>query len=146
MNPPHADKIHTLVVDDDEVAIMAVRRAFEKADVDSDRLHVAHDGREALDKLRAEYEGAGVPRPYVILLDLNMPRMNGIEFLEELRQDDRLRDSVVFVMTTSSDIDDRTEAYRHAIAGYIEKANAGANYQELLAMLQPYWELVELPE
>lgn len=136
--------VHTLVVDDDEVTIMAVERAFQKADINSP-LHVARDGIEALEMLRGESGREAVPRPYLIFLDLNMPRMNGLEFLDEVRSDPNLEDSVIFVLTTSSQETDRQQAYRHAIAGYIEKAKAGASYQELVSLLRPYWKLVELP-
>ncbi len=74
-----------------------------------------------------------------------MPRMSGLEFLTEVREDPELHDSVIFVLTTSSQQADRNSAYAHAIAGYIEKSKAGSSYQELLALLKPYWRLVELP-
>lgn len=143
MNQPQ--KVHTLVVEDDPVAVMAIERAFRKAEVDS-YLHVAHDGIEALEMLRGDGGHTQLPRPNMILLDLNMPRMDGHEFLAELRQDERLHDSVVFVLSTSSDEFDRKRAYQRAVAGYIEKARAGSSYEELMTMLEPYWDIVDLPE
>lgn len=136
--------IHTMIIDDDEITTMGVERAFKKAKVVSP-LHVARDGLEALDMLRGDNGREAVPRPHVIFLDLNMPRMNGLEFLSELRDDPVLCDSVVFVLSTSSQPADRRNAYQHAVAGYIEKSRAGADYRELLCLLEPYWRLVELP-
>jgi CheY-like chemotaxis protein len=74
-------------------------RAFKKAKI-ANPVSLAHDGIDALEMLRGTNGRERFPRPFLILLDLNMPRMNGIEFLKELRQDDELRKSIVFVMTT----------------------------------------------
>lgn len=136
--------IHTVLVDDDEITAMGVERAFERANITTP-IHVAHDGVEALEMLRGNNGRDAIPRPHVIFLDLNMPRMNGLEFLAEMRDDPELCDSVVFVLSTSAQPSDRQDAYAHAIAGYIDKSKAGANYEELLAFLEPYWRLVELP-
>ena len=76
---------------------MGVQRAFRRAKVEN-TIVVANDGLIALEKLRGD-----VRKPYLVLLDLNMPRMNGIEFLAEARKDDLLRDSLIFVLTTSKD-------------------------------------------
>ena len=86
-----------------------------------------------------------VPRPYIILLDLNMPRMGGLEFLKEVRADPGLSDSVVFVLTTSDDDADRCQAYRQHIAGYCVKSRVGADFLELTGLLKAYWRVVELP-
>ncbi len=85
-----------LVVDDDEVAVMAVRRALRQHRIDNPVV-VANDGLHALELLRS----GAVGRPYIILLDINMPRMTGLEFLSVIRADRDLSSSVVFVMTTS---------------------------------------------
>lgn len=87
-----------------------------------------------------------MPRPNLILLDLNMPRMGGIEFLEELRTDPNLKDSVVFVLTTSDAEADRLAAYDHFVAGYMVKSKIGENFFQLADMLEGYWRIVELPE
>lgn len=97
-----------LLVEDDEVDIEVIRRLFEKRRI-ANQLYVAHDGASALQMLRGEEAYDPVRRPYVILLDLNMPRMNGLDFLDQLRRDADLKDSVVFVLTTSNSDRDRMD-------------------------------------
>jgi CheY-like chemotaxis protein len=120
---------------------MNIRRAFKKNNI-ANPLFVAGNGVEALEQLR----NGGVPRERrIILLDLNMPRMNGIEFLRELRADPELKLSVVIVLTTSNDERDRIEAYNLNVAGYILKPVTFTNFSEVMAALNKYWALVELP-
>jgi CheY-like chemotaxis protein len=106
-----------LLVEDDELDVISVKRSFRNLG-DEYELHTAYNGIEAL-SLMNEIE----PRlkPDVILLDLNMPKMNGIEFLKIIRKDENLRQLKVFVMTTSADIRDREEAEALGISGYIIK-------------------------
>ena len=80
-----------------------------------------------------------------VLLDLNMPRMNGIEFLEEIREDPRLRKLVVFVLTTSKADEDKVAAYEKNVAGYIVKSDVGNDFMRVVTMLDHYWRVVELP-
>ncbi len=135
--------IQVLLVDDDDVDVMAVKRDFAAAKI-GNPLVVARDGIEALEMLRGQRAPA-VTKPYMILLDLNMPRMNGIEFLHELRKDPAHGDAVVFVLTTSAADEDRAAAYRELISGYIVKATAGADFKRLVTLLDAYWMVVELP-
>ena len=86
-----------------------------------------------------------MPRPHIVLLDLNMPRMNGIEFLRQLREDQEHRDAVVFVLTTSSMTEDKAAAYDAGIAGYIQKTSAGRGLLQLVELLDAYCSVVELP-
>jgi len=139
-----ASDVRVLLVDDDSMDVMAVQRAFAKAQL-SNPLIVAKDGSRALNILRGEDTNRPLERPYVVLLDLNMPTMNGFEFLDELRQDPGLRGTVVFVLSTSAHDQDRTRAYSHNVAGYILKSKLGENYRALTTMLSAYWDLVELP-
>ena len=133
-----------LLVDDDDVDREAVRRGFAKAEVPFTLIE-ARNGMEALRRLTGE-DGVGtVARPLLILLDLNMPRMSGLEFLEHLRARPALRDHVVFVLTTSNSEDDRAAAYRHNVAGYITKAQIGTNYESLAELLHSYWSLSTPP-
>lgn len=133
--------LNILLVEDDEVDVMNVRRAFERNNV-SNPLYVAGNGLEALEMLR---DGT-VPRERrLILLDLNMPKMNGIEFLRELRRDRELSATPVIVLTTSNDDRDRIEAYNLNVAGYILKPVTFTNFCEVMAALNKYWALVELP-
>lgn len=136
-------QINILVVDDDDVTVEIVERSLKKV---SDRFKVfgALDGLAALQILR----GDGVPqisKPYMILLDLNMPRMNGFEFLETIRADEKLAHAVVFVLTTSDNDNDRTRAYHENIAGYMVKSAVGAQFTRLTSMLCEYSSAVRLP-
>src|SRR4051812_8809100 len=112
-----SNRVTILLVDDDEVDIMGVKRAFRSSNLENN-IVIAANGLEALEKLR---DGQSVPHPYLILLDLNMPRMNGIEFLEETRGDPGLSSAVIFVLTTSGAAEDKRQAYARNIAGYIVK-------------------------
>ena len=133
--------LNILLVEDDEVDVMNVRRAFQKNHI-TNPLFVASNGVEALEQLR----GGNIPRDRrIVLLDLNMPQMNGIEFLRELRRDPQLRLTPVVVLTTSNDERDRIEAYDLNVAGYLLKPVTFANFCELMATLNKYWALVELP-
>jgi CheY-like chemotaxis protein len=134
-------RLNILLVEDDEVDVMNVKRAFKKGNI-SNPLFVAHDGIEALEKLR----GGEVPKGRrLILLDLNMPRMNGIEFLRELRNDSSLAPAPVVVLTTSNDDRDKVEAYNLNVAGYLIKPVTFIDFCELMAALNKYWTLVEMP-
>ena len=130
-----------LLVDDDEVSVLAFERAVAAQHITAN-IVVARDGDEALVLLR---EPGRITPPFVIVLDLNMPRMSGIEFLEELRSDPELDDSVVFVLTTSDDEADKSRAYHQHIAGYVVKADPATGFMEAIRMLQAYWRVVELP-
>lgn len=133
--------VNILLVEDDEVDVMNVRRAFARNRI-TNPLFVAGDGVEALEKLR----GGEIPRNRrIVLLDLNMPRMNGIEFLEELRQDPELASTPVVVLTTSNDDRDKVAAYNLNVAGYLLKPVTFAEFAELMAALNNYWTLVEIP-
>ena len=134
-----------LLVDDDDVDIMSLRRVFDELGVHNPVV-VAHDGIDALEHLRGENGRTRIEPPFVILLDLNMPRMDGIEFLAELRADDALRQSIVFVLTTSSAQKDRVQAYAHNVAGFITKGTSGDVIREAVRMLDLYWRVVQLPE
>jgi len=130
-----------LLVDDDDIDVMNVRRAFEKGNIHNPLFH-AGDGLAALDMLR----GPDLPRERrLVLLDLNMPRMNGIEFLRELRADAALRSTAVVVLTTSDAERDQMDAYGFQIAGYLVKPVRFAAFVELMTVLNRYWTLMELP-
>ena len=133
-----------MLVEDDDVAAESVQRSLSKMGMDCPIIW-ARDGVEALDILRGDNVDQRAPRPRVILLDLNMPRMNGFEFLQHLRQDARLRDEIVFVLTTSDSDTDRTRAYHENIAGYMVKAAVGPQFSRLAQLLLSYQEAVRLP-
>ena len=132
--------LNILLVEDDDVDVMNVKRAFAKNHI-ANPLIVAADGLEALEKLR----GGEVPKDRrLVLLDLNMPRMNGIEFLRELRKDPELASTCVVVLTTSNDERDKVEAYNLHVAGYLVKPVTFINFCEVMVALNKYWTLVEM--
>lgn len=141
MTIPADRLLNILLVEDDEVDVLNVRRAFQKNNI-ANPLFVASNGLDALEQLR----GRKIPRERrIVLLDLNMPKMNGIEFLRELRQDPELKLTPVVVLTTSNDERDRIEAYNLNVAGYLLKPVTFSNFCEVMTALNKYWALVELP-
>jgi CheY-like chemotaxis protein len=133
--------INILLVDDDELDVMNVQRAFRKNSI-TNPLFIARDGVEALQMLRDE----SIPsHRRIILLDLNMPRMGGIEFLREIRADENLRCSTVIVLTTSAEDRDRVEAYNLNVAGYLLKPVTLSAFIEIMGALNRYWMVNELP-
>jgi CheY-like chemotaxis protein len=133
--------LNILLVEDDQIDVMNVKRAFTKSHI-LNPLFVAADGLEALQKLRGGLIPSG---RRLILLDLNMPRMNGIEFLREIRNDPELAPTPVVVLTTSNDERDKVEAYDLNVAGYLLKPVEFVNFCELMVTLNKYWTLVEMP-
>ncbi|MBD2157409.1 response regulator [Leptolyngbya sp. FACHB-16] len=135
-----------LLVEDDEVDIMNIKRAFSKNKI-ANPLYVARNGLEALDMLRGiNGQAPTIPDTRrLILLDLNMPKMNGIEFLTELRQTPELAFTPVVVLTTSGEDKDRVEAYRFNVAGYILKPVTFGSFVEVMVALNKYWALCEMP-
>ena len=109
-----------LLVEDDQMDIMNVQRELRKHNVDVP-LHIARNGREALNMLRGENGQTRIPKPSVVMLDLNMPRMNGLELLEILRSDHDFVGLNVFITTTSDLETDRLKAQDLAVSGYIIK-------------------------
>jgi CheY-like chemotaxis protein len=136
--------VHILLVEDDEVDVEVVKRAFATLKIENPMTTV-HDGQEALDALRGAHGYEPVPRPCIILLDLNMPRMSGLEFLHELRRDPQLKSSVVFVLTTSSSEADMVAAYNLHVAGYFLKSLVGEEVLNLPRMMSNYWRMVVFP-
>lgn len=141
--PKRSAEVKLLLVEDDELDVLAIKRAFTKRRI-ANPIHVARDGLDALNLLRG-IDCEPIRRPYLILLDLNMPRMNGIEFLDELREDTKLRDSIVFVLTSSDDRNDKIKAYDNQIAGYMVKSKVGEDFLRLIGMLDNYWRVIEFP-
>lgn len=136
--------LNILVVDDDDVTAEAVARALKKHQLTC-RVIAAEDGCDALAVLRGQ-TNRRIDKPYIILLDLNMPRMNGFEFLEHLRDDKALSQSVVFVLSTTGADADRSRAYHKLIAGYMVKSEIGPMFSKLSALLMEYANAVRLPD
>jgi len=130
-----------LLVEDDYVDAMTVKRAFSDLKVTNPLIHKLN-GEEALDYLRGE----GSQKPCVILLDLNMPKMNGIEFLKIAKTDDELKKVPVVVLTTSKSDEDRVETFGLSVAGYMIKPTDYKKFMETVRVIDLYWSLSELPE
>jgi CheY-like chemotaxis protein len=140
-----APMVNLLLVEDDEVDVQGLKRAFAKSRI-GNPITVARDGIEALEILRGENGQAKLAKPHLILLDLNMPRMNGLEFLEAIRADEDLKTSVVFMITTSRAEEDKARAYEKNVAGYIVKQDPANTFMQAVALLEHYWKIVEFPE
>lgn len=141
LNPGQFKTVNLLIIDDDDIDATALRRALQKLKL-ANPLYRAKDGLEALEILR----NGVIPSPYIILLDINMPRMNGIEFLEALRADPDLTHAVVFVLTTSKSDEDILAAYREHVAGYLLKQRMDSDFLQVISLLDHYWRVIELPQ
>lgn len=134
------EDITLLLIEDDDIDAMSIERSFKKNRI-ANPIFRAYDGLSALEALASNQ----VKRPFVVLLDLNLPRMNGLEFLETLRADPEHQDAVVFVLTTSKDEQDQIKAYELNSAGYFLKSDCGAQFLDVVHMLDGYWKIVKMP-
>jgi len=139
--------VSILLVEDDEVDIKNVQRAFKKNNI-LNPLFIARNGLEALDMLRGNEDQQIekiMPMPRIILLDLNMPKMGGLELLKEIRNDKELKKLSVFVMTTSDEESDKLSAFDLNVAGYILKPLSFDRFVNAVSVLNTYWKLCEQP-
>jgi CheY-like chemotaxis protein len=130
-----------LLVEDDKVDVMTVKRALKEIHV-TNRVDTAGNGEEALEYLRVHKD----EEPCIILLDLNMPRMNGFEFLKAAKQDELLKMIPVIVLTTSKEEQDKVESFKLSVAGYMIKPVDYKQFVEVIRTINIYWTLSELPE
>jgi CheY-like chemotaxis protein len=128
---------NVLLVEDDFLDIMSVQRTFKKAGVHHN-LIVAKNGVEALEMLRGEGTEKIDPKPLVILLDINMPKMNGIEFLQAIRNDSQFRDIEVFMTTTSEEEQDQEAARRLNVRGYIVKPLSFESFEKASSSMDSF--------
>lgn len=136
-----------LLVEDDMLDVKSVRRAFEQNRI-SNPLHAVGNGQEALDYLerRGRFAPpADAPRPSLILLDINMPVMNGLEFLETYKRNDAFRHIPAVMLTTSEEESDRVRSYRVGVAGYIVKPNRFEDFRKAMERFDRYWQMCKLP-
>jgi CheY-like chemotaxis protein len=133
-----------LLVEDDDGDARAVERTFLKARI-ANPIVRAFDGIEAIDILRGAHGRTRMERPYLLLVDLNMPRSNGLQFIKTIREDAELHDSVIFVLTTSNRAEDKESAHSMNVTGYILKENAGEDFLRLFSLVDSYWRIVEMP-
>jgi len=132
-----------LLVEDDDVDIMTIERAFSKANL-ANPVISAKNGLEALDLMRGDNGKEKLKWPYVVLLDLNMPKMNGLEFLEVIRQDAKLKKIPVVVLTSSVREEDVCKSYQQQVAGYLTKPVDMKDFVEKMAAFGKYWALCEM--
>ena len=135
----HADA-PILLVEDDVVDVLTVKRAMRELKI-TNSLLVAGNGEEALEILK----NPDTPIPALILLDINMPRMNGIEFLEHAKSDAQLRTIPVVMLTTSEADRDRVESFKLGVAGYMLKPVDYGRFVETIRTVHVYWTLSQMP-
>lgn len=143
--PPGTTPIEILLVEDSEPDVILTQEAFAAAGV-SNRLHVTRDGVEALAFLHRQDGYADVPRPDVILLDINMPRKNGLEVLAEIKRDPLLMTIPVIILTTSQADEDILRSYQAHAASYVVKPiEFGQFYQVIQALGRYMLSIVRVP-
>ncbi len=135
-------KMNILLVEDNDLDVELLLRGLRKVDASGEVLR-ARDGIEALEMLRRS--DANLPEPFVILLDVNMPRMGGHEFLSELRETEGICDSRVFMLTTSASQIDISRAYSKHVSGYLVKPSTSVDLKKVLLTLKGFWESCENP-
>jgi CheY-like chemotaxis protein len=144
VNRSSGKPLHVILIEDDEIDAEAIERAFNTLGVAIKTTRFI-DGRVAIDTLRSPWGSQLQNEPHVILLDLNMPRMNGLAFLDELRNDPVLRRGIVFALTGSELDEDKAAAYDRRVAGYLVKATLGQDYSALRELLDVYYQAIEFP-
>ncbi|MCU0716017.1 MAG: response regulator [Pirellula sp.] len=140
---PNLNEVSVLLVEDDSLEAEAVMRGFRRNQLDCP-IEIARDGVEALNWLRSRHQRKPIS-PLIIMLDIRMPRMDGIEFLKELRSDPAMSRSIVFILTTSTDPKDIQQAYEYSVAGFIPKGQIASDFSNLISLLRTYCSLVEFP-
>ncbi len=128
-----------LLVEDDRVDIMTVQRALKKNSI-SNPLHVARTGIEALGMLRGDGYPKLDPQPMLVLLDLNLPKMGGIEFLREVRADPELKSLKIIVLTSSNEPRDRRAAFQHDVDDYIVKPHSFDEFTRAIGIILSLWD------
>ena len=134
------ERKNILLVEDDQIDVMMVQRALKELNV-TNRLDVVQNGEEALEFLIDK--GNGVP--CIILLDLNMPKMNGIEFMKTARREGLLNKTPVIVLTKSQEEQDKVESFKLGVSGYMVKPMEYQQFVEVIRTISLYWTISELP-
>ena len=136
-----------LMAEDNEHDIVATKRAWKRHYI-ANPLYIVNDGEECLDFLRkhGKYSEPGAaPRPGILLLDINMPKMDGLSVLKEIRKDEDLRRLPVIILTTSKAEEDRLKGYDLGVNAYVVKPVGFENFSEAVRTISLFWQLVELP-
>jgi chemotaxis family two-component system response regulator Rcp1 len=137
------ETMKVLVVEDNPNDVTIIKRAMRKSDVKCE-LYFARDGAEALDALYQEGEFVDTPRPDLILLDINLPRINGLEVLAKVKEDERLRRIPVIVLTISDHEEDMVKAYDSGAASYMTKPVDSKDFERLIQTVQDYWHIAQI--
>jgi len=141
---PNPEVIKVLVVEDNPNDVAIIKRAMRKSDVKCE-LYFARDGEEALDFLYGQGEFEDAPRPDLILLDLNLPKINGLEVLAKIKEDERLKRLPVIVLTISEREEDMVKAYNSGAASYMTKPVDSKDFERLIQTVQEYWRIARIP-
>ena len=141
LNP---EVIKVLVVEDNPNDVAIIKRAMRKSDVKCE-LYFARDGAEALDFLYQQGDFEDAPRPDLILLDLNLPKIKGLEVLEKVKADEHLRRLPVIVLTISEREEDMVKAYDSGAASYMTKPVDSKDFERLIQTVQDYWQIARIP-
>ena len=144
MNTTPTKPVQILLVEDDAIDAKAFQRAMKKLKI-TNPVTIARDGVEGWELLKGHGQSQ-IPRPNLVILDINMPRMNGLELLRKIREDAELKNLIVFVLTTSNDEQDKFEAYDLNVAGYMLKSDLGGSFMGAVSLVDQYWRVVEFPE
>jgi CheY-like chemotaxis protein len=139
-----SSEVTLLLVEDDDIDAQSVKRALQRAGIRNPLVR-AHDGIEALELLRGEGGREQLTPPYLLLVDIRMPRLDGIGLIRALRADAALARTVVFVLTTSDSDKDKLAAYDANVSGYIVKSDAGGDFHQLMQLLEYYLLIVSPP-
>ena len=124
-----------LIVDDESCVRRVLERVLQRGGAEVVQAALAADAFAVL----------GTFRPDLLISDINMPRMNGIELLRNIRKSPELRDSIVFMLTTSNDEQDKIDAYNLNVAGYMLKSDMGTSFTRAISLIDNYWKVVEFP-
>ena len=141
------DPFVILMAEDDEHDIVATKRAWKKHHI-ANPLYIVNDGEECLDFLhqRGKYSEPGAaPRPGIVMLDIKMPKMDGLAVLKQIREDDEMRHLPVIILTTSKAEEDRIRGYDLGVNAYIVKPVGFDSFSEAVNTISLFWQLVELP-
>jgi CheY-like chemotaxis protein len=136
--------VKILLVEDDSIDVKAFQRAMSKLKI-SNPVQISRDGVEAWEYLQETVVSEDDETPSLVILDINMPRMNGLELLSKIRGDDNLRHLIVFMLTTSNDEKDKFEAFDMNVAGYMLKSDMGNSFIRAVELIDSYWRVVEFP-
>lgn len=140
-------RARVLLAEDNEDHAFLTERALSEGEGDQVEVVRVHDGEEALEYLERRGRFIGRPGPHLILLDLKMPRLGGLEVLARVKADESLRSIPVVVLSSSDRPEDVAEAYRRGTSSYVTKPQGSSSLREGVRQLSRYWvDLVTLPE